>query len=697
MAFPAGILKQPTSTLKEWILTTDDYVYWREAITIRVWPFLDFKNRKHLWLTYRDPVDKQLQNYLSENNLYIGPNTFSSEFMSVLQVACRLSDVRFVDYILKHHVHQFDINQLMVNTYSPEYDAGETRSYLVYHRGTGSLMHAAVGAKSMDILKILVDCGASLETTDCCRETPLLTAIGALENELEEDKRHTTPLLLNERDSKYYDIILYLIKLGANVNCQDKNGSTALMFLKQAISLVPVLIKAGADLLLTNDSGHTVIHNAVMHQNVKLLSELLSCQTSVSSTNTLVPHPLFFNHHMLLDKYSCSQLDEIHQISTLFENQTGFSSQLIVDNLLLIVTYKYYYFIKMDTWKPDDINLLFESFHEAIAKRSQLHLPFPSSEPHDAYGGLVEIQSLEHLNHYTNLQSVDVRIKLGYQCLIIRERCLGYGDTTLITFLFVFGRWMLTKSHDEGWLLLLRGSKMLLSQLEGGNASILQWFIYLLLHETHLLFTNYNIQPETFSLLANIIKCLGLCNDLYKKKHHHNELSDYETCITCILSDLCKLSKLQYSTNVDELGKLMIAKCQFFIGESINDPSNILNTAVAFIDDIDFIRRVLHWGGDSLVNECGSGYSTISLCVDKPEDIKELLLQHGAHLDAVDKYGSSSFPSDSLQCLCAHTIITTGIPYDTLDLPRHIKLLISFHDPQYIRNKFEERIDSLIS
>ena len=444
MASP-GTLKP---TLKEWIPVINDCRYWGKAIGL-------VKSRPR-WL--KDPVYKQLQSYLSENNLYIGPSTFSSEFILVLHEACRLCDEQFVDYILKHHVHQFDINQLILHYYPksfvPQRAAGNVKFLDRDKYRSESLMHAAVREESIDIIKMLVDYQASLETRNCCGKTPLLTAIETLETQLRLDEhRAATPLCLNERDSKSYHIILYLIKLGANVNCPDKNGSTALMYLKQAISLVPVLIKAGADLLLTNDSGYTVIHNAVMHQNVKLLSELLSCQTSVSNTNTLVPHPLFFNHHniMLLNHSSYSQLDEIHQISTLFENQTGFSSQLIVDSLLLIETYKYYNFIKRDARKSSCMWL----FREAIAKRSQLHLPPPSSEPHDAYGGLVEIQSLEDLENYTYLRSVKVRIKLAYQCLIIRERCLGYGDTTLIAFLFAFGKWMLTKSH-EGWLLLLR-------------------------------------------------------------------------------------------------------------------------------------------------------------------------------------------------------------------------------------------------
>ena len=706
MAFPPGMLKQPSPTLKEWIPTIDDCRYWGEAISLRVKPYLEFGKGKNFSL--EDPVYKQLQSYLFDNNLYIGPSTFSSGFILVLHEACRLGDVDTVDYILKHHVHQFDINQLILHcypeTFGSQCSAGEIQpNFIRKMYRSGSLMHAAVRGESMHILKMLFDYGASLETTDCCGKTPLLTAIGALETQLWSNEApqlysnedEATQLYLNERNSKSYHTVLYLIKLGANVNCQDKNGSTALMYLGRGIPLVPVLIKAGADLQLTNNSGYTAIHSAVLHQNVKLLSKLLSCQSSVSSTDTSVPHPLFFNHHMLLNRSSCSQLNEIHQIATLFENQTGFSSQFIVDNLLLIVTYKYYYFIKMSTWNPDDIKLLplFESFHEAIAKRSQLHLPPPSSEPHDVYGGLVEIQSLEDLEHYNNLESVEVRIKLAYQCLIIRERCLGYGDRTLIAFLFVFGGWMLRNSHDEGWLLLLRGSNMLLSRLEGGNVSILEWSIELLIREM-IVITNHNVQPDMFSQFANLIKCLGLCIDLHKKEHDHASSYKYELCVSSILYSL---SKLQDSTNVDELGKLLITKCPVYLEYHNGAPSNVLRTAICE-RDIDLIRRVLlHWGGDSLVNECGGPFPEppLHLCRDKPE-IMELLLQHGAHLDAVDVQGISAFPSNSLQCLCAHTIVTFGIPYDTLDLPRHIKLLISFHDPQVIRNKTKDKINSLI-
>ena len=111
----AGMLKQPSPTLKEWIPTIDDCRFWGTTISLRVKPYLEFEKGKEMLLEHS--IHKQLQSYLSDNNLYIGPNTFSSGFILVLHKACRLGDIQFVDYILKHHVHQFDINQLILHYY----------------------------------------------------------------------------------------------------------------------------------------------------------------------------------------------------------------------------------------------------------------------------------------------------------------------------------------------------------------------------------------------------------------------------------------------------------------------------------------------------------------------------------------------------------------------------------------------------
>ena len=87
---------------------------------------------------------------------------------------------------------------------------------------------------------------------------------------------------------------------------------------------------------------------------------------------------------------------------------------------------------------------------------------------------------------------------------------------------------------------------MLLSQLEGGNVSILHFSIELLVCEMKVI-TKYNVQPDMFSLLANLIKCLSkvfalLCIDLHKKEHYH---TFNQQCILNSLLSLRTLSKLQ--------------------------------------------------------------------------------------------------------------------------------------------------------
>ena len=98
---------------------------------------------------------------LLAHNLYIGTNTFSSGFVLVLHEACRLGDVDTVDYILKHHVHQFDINHAT----DPLLLSKIICAIACYKYKSESLMHAAVREESINILKMLVDYRASLETT----------------------------------------------------------------------------------------------------------------------------------------------------------------------------------------------------------------------------------------------------------------------------------------------------------------------------------------------------------------------------------------------------------------------------------------------------------------------------------------------------------------------------------------------------
>ena len=44
-----------------------------------------------------------------------------------------------------------------------------------------------------------------------------------------------------------------------------------------------------------------------------------------------------------------------------------------------------------------------------------------------------KLTSIEEFEEkYSDLSNITTQVNLAYQCLIIRERCLGYGDSTVI-------------------------------------------------------------------------------------------------------------------------------------------------------------------------------------------------------------------------------------------------------------------------
>ena len=84
-------------------------------------------------------------------------------------------------------------------------------------------------------------------------------------------------------------------------------------------------------------------------------------------------------------------------------------------------------------------------------------------------------------------------------------------------------------------------------------------------------------------------------------------------------------------------------------------------------------------------------------------EIVTLLLNNGAHLDAIDHRGRSCFTicTDqdiknyfrnhlplSLSCLASNAIVAHKIDYDKMPLPKHIKELVSLHDSSRIQPPF---------
>ena len=325
----------------------------------RVFPQLNSSN------TLAKKILEDLKKYLANNNLYIGPATFTSGFISVLLEACQSGFVNIVQYVLNHHSGQFDINQLVP-------DKIQISSPLICRQ---TLVHAAVESPSPKLLKLLVSHGASVNIPDCCSVTPLLTALSTYDPSEE--------------------IVSYLLKVGADVHYRDMKGQTVLMYAVMSCTdkdIISLLLKAGADATLTDECGYTVLHHAVLRKDLNAIKILFSFEIPpklnlCSSTSTI--SALFLaDRKDFIKKESCLCLRELNPnvITDFVTNHPLCPPQLKVDSILLNVSYL---FFKNTAYQTPIYQICHDKFKERLILRVQLKLPPPTlSEPIETYGSL---------------------------------------------------------------------------------------------------------------------------------------------------------------------------------------------------------------------------------------------------------------------------------------------------------------------
>ena len=658
----------------EWVMSIEDTKYWVNEVL----------SQSKSSTTLSKKVLKDLKEYMSENNLYIGPATFTSGFLMVLLKACKSDYVDIVQYVLEHHSQQFDINQLINK---------ETLVHAAVNVEHGST--AKNKTKQVEILKILVSHGASVNIPDCHSVTPLLKSVSTGDPSKE--------------------IVSYLLKVGADVHYRDMKGQTVLIYAvmfdtdKDIISL---LLKAGADPTLTDERGYTVLHHAVLRKNLKAIKILFKCKISLSLCSSTSKISALF----LADKVNFLEKEERififepspNYITDFVTNHPYCAPLLKVDSILLNASYFFFQTIRIRNYQ-----LCHDRFKEGLRLRAKLKLSPPTlSEPIEAYGGLTEITSIKEFEeNYSDLTNITTQVNLAYQSLLIRERCLGYGDSTVIECLFGIGEWMISTQNysTQGLHLWVRATEMLLSRLQVCIKSnhyelsrlIQNGYEYCLKittsSDTQNLFNDTKrCQNEFLPVLRNLITCQQLSIQIYRAIEpnlHIFSPVDYIIIFWLLQQLLVYLWKnSDFHNDVSSLCREAIDKCptfptycplhynllEFFLG------SYNVNT--------DFLSLFLESGGHIFVNEVGcDGFRPLKL--SKSKEITSLLLAHGAHPDAVsrpisedeqfvnpylDDYFSTPLP---LTCLSARSIVSESIPYQSLDLPPHIKDFIALHDP----------------
>lgn len=688
--------KQPT---QEWLMLPDEVRDWRHKLS-----------SLHIYYQDEDDFIKSLQRYTQDKGVHIGPNTFSSGLILVVHIACGQGRVHIVRYFIDHHIAHFDINQLILHhpTAHKYYPPSSLRRMSdltpfdrVQHR-KNALLHVACDSGSKKIVDLLLANNAIVDPIDCCGKTPFLIAV-----------------------EKYYTkIVKALLKAGANIHHQDKDGKNALMY---AISsnewqsdLFNFLIKYGVDPNVGDKYGCSLLHNAVNRTTTAdgnaVIGVLKAGISPLISCSNLVPTALFYCHPLINSSaayiiMSHSDCPESHKI----------------DYSLIKACSKLHKYVL--SANNSDIESCITLIETALKSRDASNMP-PSCEPIKAYGNFLEVSSFEEFHDkYLTVDSSDPSIytdheihsRLILHCLIVLERCLGYGNSVLVIYLIQYGEWFykVTKNLTQALSLWSRAVEMLYSAIQARRWPVTS-FAYCVNLAIRICYNvpfykdvlpfialSLEIHQHFFTIWSDLIECLRLLVLICKTEEHSHYLDKMEDRDrSCILYTLYQL----FTDTVDtvdfaQLGRELIQKCPI-INVSLGWPANIINAYldVSVVDisssdvfdvDLKFFIQLMEWGGSAHVNDVTiDGQRLLQQCSHLPK-VVEILQSYGAHDDAIDVRGDCFHGDESLlslYCLSARAIVKEEISYRSLKLPSHIVNFISFHDPIEVELWFNEHL-----
>lgn len=711
-------------------------------------------------LTRNHPELKSFGGYLkkklAQHNLYVGKQTFLSGLDVFLLTASRRGRLDIIKYFLKNHTQHFDINArikylrgslvdkpaflsgvaILPNVYNDEEESLQSLKNSMEWRAT-TLLHAAAVEGYIDVVKTLLFAGAEVDPLDCCSDTPLLKTI------------KLSPEMLR--------VIKFLIKRGADVNIKGGSSLTPLMCVSQlktksAAQLVQLLTDAGADLNMTDSRGYTALHFAVTEGNVEVVKKLLSSGANPLFSNRHivqeVPSPLQVAdqacllapvYHLLQSKLSTAKSNDYRRLKSMMINYedvvssatqplpSGGARQFMSHPECPSSCKADGYLIEVITtagkWMEESESPLLDRCRDLLQESLELTQRASSGTQDQNHKHDPKYKAVWKLKELLQDPNPSSSRDLIWQCMLLTE-LVGYGLEGTIHLMLKGCICLFNCQHyQDGLLLVQRASLHLLSLVEkkdyllAGSDVCCTLLIRLLNTILHFIQKHSDQVPYSEwssvlkSALENSTSSIVAYSKFITTTHPHLvPLCETELLAKGVLDILTYWMRLQEDESYIEAVRQLVKGCPTVI-DSKNRCSTLLHLALRRKNSENLVTTLMRCGGKTMVNNIDyTGLRPLHLAAylymkhpgrNDPTIVIPSLLEHGAHIDAVDDGGltadqyhlaldsshtellhsllaESSVPS--LSCLACKTITEHEIDYKHTDLPTHLKTVISYHD-----------------
>ena len=625
-------------------------------------------------------------------------------------------DVSLVRSLLKGFPGSIDVNHTAA-IYPPPNERKANRRIIPRSHNSTALL-AAVYNGHLEVARELLILGASVNLPNCRNSTPLHEA--TVRNNL--------------------GMVKVLHQHGAHIDVVNGNGLSPLgiALASNNTDIVRYLLEAGASMLAPNPTGFSAVHVAAASGHLEGIDLLLSCRASPMfsepspSSEGYIPCPLYI-------AAVCGHRDVVAVLA----NHPECPPACRADALLLLGSKEISFVLneKQDKIQLEEAKKLWE---QALKIREEYQLAPKFLPPMPAYNNAVEIQTLDDLKQLFDSGSNEA---VPFQCLIIRERCMGFMCIPK----YIVGEnqteWDIvhdlmtacknTTPKDDLVLKLLESLKNITTHPSNYSAHACetlsdQVLNFIAQFEEAMQEARQCIQqilkrggsPQFENLIPLMMTILERVHMLISTeapcaidaiqtmlRYYPRLQIGYPAILVSFILWLRHSSKTTIKEQyIDVVGSDACEACgRAFVARHLDTPSMSERTLLHYAFNHKFRKKIsfdnqmeipmlitalLRWGADAAIDVSDSKHQRpihLAARLGHPMIIT-CFLNHNAHLDAVNAEGKAYYQITNvvknqnplpLMCQASRRVVAERIPYKMLDLPRRIKEFISFHDPKH--------------